>query len=243
MSRSDGRRPDELRQVKVSRGYIDFAEGSVLYEAGKTRVLVTASFDEKVPDFLRGSGQGWVTAEYSMLPRATETRTPREVNRGRPGGRTQEIQRLIGRSLRAICDFKAMGEKTIWLDCDVLQADGGTRTASITAAYLALADACASLIAEGRLSSSPIREEVAAISVGIIEGVPYLDLSYEEDSAAEVDMNIVMTGSSQFVEVQGTAEGRPFSYDQLQTLLDLGRKGIDELVLLQRSLLEAPPAE
>lgn len=241
--RADGRRPDELRPINVRRGYIDFAEGSVLYEAGKTRVVVTASFDEKVPDFLRGTGKGWVTAEYSMLPRSTEIRTPREVNRGRPGGRTQEIQRLIGRSLRAVCDLDSMGEKTIWLDCDVLQADGGTRTASITAAYLALADACAFLIGEGRLAASPIREEVAAISVGIIDGVPYLDLSYEEDSSAEVDMNIVMTGSGQFVEVQGTAEGRPFSYDHLQTLLDLGRKGIDELVRFQRSVVEAPPAK
>lgn len=241
MARTDGRRPDELRPIKVTRGYVDFAEGSVLYEAGKTRVLVNASFEDRTPDFLRNTGRGWVTAEYSMLPRATEVRTPREVNRGRPGGRTQEIQRLIGRSLRAICDLDALDEKTIWIDCDVLQADGGTRTASITAAYLALADACTALIADGRLKTSPINEEVAAVSVGLVDGAPYLDLCYEEDSAAEVDMNIVLTGAGQFVEVQGTAEGRPFSYVDLQTLLDLGRKGIDELVLLQRSILEAPP--
>lgn len=241
MARSDGRRPDELRPIKALRGYIEFAEGSVLYESGKTRVLVAATYEQRVPDFLRGTGRGWVTAEYSMLPRSTEVRTPREVNRGRPGGRTQEIQRLIGRSLRAVCDLQTMGECTLWIDCDVLQADGGTRTASITAAYLALADAFSALIADGRLPASPLREEVAAVSVGIVEGIPCLDLSYEEDAAAEVDMNVVMTGSGQFVEVQGTAEGRPFSYDHLHTLLDLGRKGIDELVLFQRSVLEVPP--
>jgi ribonuclease PH len=234
----DGRRPDELRPVKVTRGYVEFAEGSVLYESGRTRVLVNATVEERVPDFVRGTGKGWVTAEYSMLPRATETRTPREVNRGKPGGRTQEIQRLIGRSLRAVCDFKLMGEKTIWLDCDVLQADGGTRTASITAAYLALADACAKSLEAGVFKSNPIIEEVAAISVGIIDGVPCLDLAYVEDVAAEVDMNVVMTGSGKFVEVQGTAEGKPFSNDDLHTMLDLSRKGIEELVALQRAVLE-----
>lgn len=241
MQRRDGRRPDELRPILITRGYVDFAEGSVLYEAGKTRVLVTASYEPRVPEFLRGTGKGWVTAEYSMLPRSTEVRTPREVNRGRPGGRTQEIQRLIGRSLRSICDLGAMGETTIWIDCDVLQADGGTRTASITAAFIALSDACTLLVAGGEIPSNPIREEVAAVSVGIVEGVPCLDLPYAEDSAAEVDMNVVMTGSGNFVEVQGTAEGSPFSYDDLQTLLDLGRKGIDELILLQRRTLEEPP--
>jgi ribonuclease PH len=240
MQRVDGRRPDELRPVKVTRGYSEFAEGSVLYEAGKTRVLVTASFDERVPDFLRGTGRGWVSAEYSMLPRATDTRTPREVNRGRPGGRTQEIQRLIGRSLRAICDLERMGEGTIWLDCDVLQADGGTRTAAITGSYLALADACALLTSDGRLKQSPIREETAAVSVGIVDGVPILDLCYAEDSAAEVDMNIVMTGSGDFIEVQGTAEAAPFSDKELGTMLDLARAGIDELVKKQREILGQP---
>jgi len=236
--RADGRQPDELRPIKVTKDFVDVAEGSVLYEAGKTRVLVNASFEERVPDFMRGTGRGWVTAEYSMLPRSTEVRTPREVNRGRPGGRTQEIQRLIGRSLRAICDMDAMGEGTIWLDCDVLQADGGTRTASISAAYIALADACARLVSEGKIKASPITDEVAAVSVGIIGEVACLDLAYVEDVAAEVDMNVVMTGSGKFVEIQGTAEGRPFDDDQLNQLIDLGRKGIDEIVALQRSLTD-----
>ena len=221
----------------TTRGYSDFAEGSVLYEAGKTRVLVTASFEARVPEFIRGTGRGWVTAEYSMLPRATESRSPREAVKGKLGGRTQEIQRLIGRSLRAICDFEAMGESSILIDCDVLQADGGTRTASITAAYIALADACSALVADGRLSASPLKEEVAAVSVGIVDGEPMLDLSYIEDSAAEVDMNVVMTGSGRFVEVQGTAEGEPFTAEELQSLIDLARKGIDDLVLLQRKTL------
>lgn len=201
-------------------------------------MLVNASIEERVPDFLRGQGRGWVTAEYSMLPRSTETRTPREVNKGKPSGRTQEIQRLIGRSLRGICDMKALGERTIWIDCDVLQADGGTRTASISAAYIAVADACMHLQNKGVLGSNPLTEEVAAISVGIVQGIPCLDLDYVEDSSAEVDMNIVMTGSGKFVEVQGTAESNPFSYDELQSLLDLGRKGIDEIVGFQRRLLE-----
>ncbi|MCA1841013.1 MAG: ribonuclease PH [Actinomycetota bacterium] len=236
MQRHDGRRPDESRPVKVTQGFVEFAEGSVLYECGKTRVLVNASIEDRIPEFLRGSGRGWVTAEYSMLPRATETRTPREVNKGRLGGRTQEIQRLIGRSLRAICDMSLLGERTLWLDCDVIQADGGTRTASISAAYIAIADACKALVEMGKIKASPLKDEVAAISVGIVDGVPCLDLNYIEDSKAEVDMNIVMTGSGRFVEVQGTAEGEPFSNDQLQTLLDLGRKGVDEIVARQRSL-------
>ena len=235
MERNDGRRPDELRPIKVTPGFVEFAEGSVLYECGKTRVLVNASIEERIPDFLRGSGRGWVTAEYSMLPRATETRTSREVNKGRLGGRTQEIQRLIGRSLRAVCDMSKLGERTIWLDCDVLQADGGTRTASITAAYIALALACGKLIDRGTLKASPLKDEVAAISVGMVEGTACLDLNYIEDSAAEVDMNIVMTGGGDFVELQGTAEGAPFSSDQLQTLIDLARKGLDEIVTMQRS--------
>lgn len=237
MERQDGRRPDELRPIKVQRGYVEFAEGSLLYECGKTKVLVNASVDERVPDFLRGTGRGWVTAEYSMLPRATEVRTPREVNRGRPGGRTQEIQRLIGRSLRSVCDLTRIGERTIYLDCDVLQADGGTRTASISAAFIALSDAVAKLISDGVLQQSPINDEVAAVSSGIIDGTPCVDLNYVEDSAAEVDMNVVMTGTGKFVEVQGTAEGKPFGHDDLQTLLDLGAKGIEEIVVLQRQIL------
>ncbi len=239
--RSDGRAPDQLRTLRATMGYLEFAEGSVLFEAGRTRVLVAASVEERVPDFLRGAGKGWVSAEYSMLPRATESRTPREVNRGRPGGRTQEIQRLIGRSLRAVCDLEALGERTIWIDCDVLQADGGTRTASISAGYLALVEACRHLLGERRIRVSPIREEVAAVSVGIVDGVPCLDLCYVEDSAAQVDMNLVMTSSDRFVEVQGTAEGQPFSQEELQRLLELGRKGIGEIVDLQRRVLNRPP--
>jgi ribonuclease PH len=238
MTRNDGRTPDQLRPVTVQRGYVEYAEGSVLYECGKTRVLVNATVDDRIPDWMRGSGKGWVTAEYSMLPRATSTRTPREVNKGKLGGRTQEIQRLIGRSLRAVCDMKAMGERTVWLDCDVLQADGGTRTASITAAYIALADACNGLVKAGKLASSPVIDQVAAVSVGMVKGVPCLDLDYSEDSAAEVDMNIVMTGTNEFVELQGTAEGKPFSDDHLASLLALGRKGIGDLLAIQRSSLD-----
>jgi ribonuclease PH len=240
MVRSDGRRPDELRPITVTRGYAEFAEGSALYAAGRTRVLVTASVEEKVPDFLRGTGKGWVTAEYSMLPRATETRTPREAAKGRQSGRTQEIQRLIGRSLRAITNLRALGERTIWLDCDVLQADGGTRTASISGAYVALADACGLLIAKGKIPASPLREEVAAVSVGIVEGVPCLDLCYAEDSTAQVDLNLVMTASGGFVELQGTAEGMPFTPEELQAMLDLGSKGVAEIVATQRRILEGP---
>jgi ribonuclease PH len=223
VKRIDGRAPDDLRPIAVTRGYTEFAEGSALYAAGRTRVLVTASVEEKVPDFLRGAGKGWVTAEYSMLPRATETRTPREAAKGRQSGRTQEIQRLIGRSLRAVTDLRALGERSIWLDCDVLQADGGTRTASISAAYIALADACDLL--------------VPAVSVGIVDGVPCLDLCYTEDSTAQVDLNLVMTGSGGFVELQGTAEGMPFTPEELQAMLDLGRKGIEEIVATQRRIV------
>ena len=237
MKRTDGRAPDDLRPIAVTRGYTEFAEGSALYAAGRTRVLVTASVEEKVPDFLRGTGKGWVTAEYSMLPRATETRTPREAAKGRQSGRTQEIQRLIGRSLRAVTDLRALGERSIWLDCDVLQADGGTRTASISAAYIALADACDLLVKKGRLPRSPLREEVAAVSVGIVDGVPCLDLCYTEDSTAQVDLNLVMTGSGGFVELQGTAEGTPFTRVQLDALLELARAGIAELVALQKQSL------
>lgn len=237
IERWGGRAPDELRPIVVQKGFVDFAEGSVLYESGRTRVLVNATVDDRVPDWMRGKGKGWVTAEYSMLPRATETRTPREVTKGKLGGRTQEIQRLIGRSLRAVCDMRALGERTIWLDCDVLQADGGTRTASITAAYIALAEACNGLVSSGMIPASPLTDQLAAVSVGIVQGVPCLDLDYVEDSAAEVDMNIVMTGSGDFVELQGTAEGKPFSEKDLQVLLDLGRKGIDELMAIQRDVL------
>ena len=238
--RPDGRRPDEIRPTRVTRGFVDVAEGSVLYETGRTRVLVNASLEERVPDFLRGSGRGWVTAEYSMLPRATETRTPREVNKGRLGGRTMEIQRLIGRSLRSVCDFSALGERTIWIDCDVLQADGGTRTASISAAYIALADACSVLLADGRLKASPLREELAAVSVGIVQGVPCLDLEYREDSTAEVDMNVAMTASGNLVEVQATGEGRPFTPAELKALMALAAKGIGDIVAIQRRALAGP---
>jgi ribonuclease PH len=238
MPRVDGREPDELRPIAVVRGYTDFAEGSALYSSGRTRVLVTASVEEKVPDFLRGSGKGWVTAEYSMLPRATETRSPREASKGRQSGRTQEIQRLIGRALRSIIDLPALGERTVWLDCDVLQADGGTRTASISGAYIALADAIGLLMERGKLKASPLREEVAAVSVGIVGGVPSLDLCYTEDSSAQVDLNLVMTASGGFVELQGTAEGLPFSAAELDAMIALGRKGIGEIVAVQRRTLE-----
>ncbi|MEX2586374.1 MAG: ribonuclease PH [Actinomycetota bacterium] len=237
MTRHDGRQPDELRPIEVERGFVEFAEGSVLYACGKTRVLVNASVDDRVPDWMRGKGKGWVTAEYSMLPRATQTRTPREVTKGKLGGRTQEIQRLIGRSLRAVCDMQALGERTVWLDCDVLQADGGTRTASISGAYIALAEACRGLVTSGRLPASPLTDQVAAVSVGMVGAVPCLDLDYHEDVSAEVDMNIVMTGSGDFVELQGTAEGNPFSGSQLQELLALGSTGIEGILQTQRSVL------
>jgi ribonuclease PH len=237
IARVDGRGPDQIRPVRIQRGFVDFAEGSVLYEAGKTRVVVTASVEERVPEWMRGRGKGWVTAEYSMLPRATQTRTPREVTKGKLGGRTQEIQRLIGRSLRAICDMGQLGERTIWLDCDVIQADGGTRTASITASYVALFDACRELVAAGVLPASPILDQVAAVSVGIVQGVPCLDLDYVEDSSAEVDMNVVMTGTDEYVELQGTAEGKPFSEKELHLLLELGRKGVGDLMAIQRRVL------
>lgn len=237
--RSEGRAPDELRAVKYQRGFVELAEGSVLFEAGKTRVLANASIDDRVPDWMRGKGKGWVTAEYSMLPRATNSRTPREAAKGKLSGRTQEIQRLIGRSLRAVCDMRALGERTIWLDCDVIQADGGTRTASITAAYIALAEACNGLVTAGIIPANPLTSQVAAVSVGIVKGVPSLDLDYIEDSSAEVDMNIVMTGAGEYVELQGTAEGKPFSGNDLQALLGLGQKGIEELMAIQRAALNS----
>ena len=237
--RKDGRRPDELRPIRITRNFQEFAEGSCLIELGQTRVLCAASFEEKVPPFLRGSGRGWVTAEYSMLPRATATRTSREVQKGRPSGRTQEIQRLIGRSLRAVTQLGSIGEATITVDCDVLLADGGTRTASITGAYVALYDAFRKMRDAGRLETIPLVEEVAAVSVGIVDGVAVLDLPYEEDSTASVDFNVVLTGGGRFVEVQGTAEGEPFDRAQLDGLLELARGGIRALVAAQREALAA----
>jgi len=235
--RSGGRAADQLRPVRITRGYTIHAEGSVLIEFGQTRVLCTASVEEKVPPHKRGSGEGWVTAEYGMLPRATHTRSDREAARGKQSGRTQEIQRLIGRSMRAVFDLSALGERTIHLDCDVLQADGGTRTAAITGAFVAAQDAVNKLLAEGRISASPIRGHVAAISVGIVQGTPLLDLEYIEDSACDTDMNVVMTGAGHYVEVQGTAEGAAFSREEMNQLLALAEKGINELTALQAQAL------
>jgi ribonuclease PH len=237
--RIDQRQAEQMRPVRITPNYLATAEGSALIEVGNTRVICTASLEETVPSFLRGSGKGWVTAEYAMLPRATATRTPREVSRGRPSGRTHEIQRLIGRSLRAVVDMDRLGERSIFIDCDVLQADGGTRTASITGAYVALAIAIKRLLAFGSMKSSPIRDFVAATSAGIVKGMAVLDLCYEEDSRAEVDMNIVMTGSGRFVELQATAEKVPFDDAQLASLLHLGRSGIADLISAQRAALEA----
>ena len=232
--RIDGRQPAQLRAVTVEPDYLLTAEGSVLISVGHTRVLCAASVEDTVPGFLRGSGQGWVTAEYAMLPRATITRTPREVKKGREGGRTMEIQRLIGRALRGVIDLKVLGERSIVLDCDVLQADGGTRTTAITGAFIALGLAVGKLVKGDILGANPIRDYVAATSVGILNGIGLLDLCYEEDSAAEVDMNIVMTGAGKFVELQATAEHKEFDDAQLATLLSLGRQGVSELVTLQK---------
>lgn len=245
VTRHDGRTPDQLRDVRITRNWLDHAEGSVLVEFGRTRVLVAASFTEGVPRWMKGKGRGWVTAEYEMLPRSTNTRSDRESRKGKVGGRTHEISRLIGRSLRAIIDTSALGENTIVVDCDVLQADGGTRTASITGAYVALADAVADARSRGLIAknANPLTDSVAAISVGIVGGVPVLDLDYPEDSTAETDMNVVMTGSGGFVEVQGTAEGAPFDRDELNALLDLAAGGISTLTTLQQEALagEARP--
>lgn len=235
--RTSARLNDQLRAVRITRNYIRHAEGSALIEFGDTRVICTASVDESVPSFLKGKGQGWVTAEYGMLPRSTGSRMRREAAAGKQSGRTQEIQRLIGRSLRAVVDLQALGERQIQIDCDVIQADGGTRTASITGAYVALADAIARLIAAGKLSRSPLRDQVAAVSVGIVDGEPRLDLDYPEDSGCETDMNVVMTGDGRFVEIQGTAEGDPFSRQEMDALLALAQKGIGELIALQRQAL------
>ena len=240
--RSSQRLADALRSVRITRHYTRHAEGSVLIEFGDTKVICTASVDETVPGFLKGKGQGWVTAEYGMLPRSTHSRMRREAASGKQSGRTQEIQRLIGRSLRAVVDLAKLGERQIQIDCDVIQADGGTRTASITGAYIALADAINGLLAAGKLSENPLRQHVAAISVGIVDGVPLLDLDYEEDAGCETDMNVVMTGDGHFVEVQGTAEGVPFSRAEMDALLALAEKGIAELVALQREALATAAA-
>ena len=235
--RTDGRAREELRPVKITPDFVSNAEGSALIEIGQTRVICAASVEERVPPFMRNRGQGWVTAEYAMMPRSTQQRTPRETGRGGPSGRTHEIQRLIGRSLRAVANTAALGERTITLDCDVLQADGGTRTASITGAYVALALACRRLLRSGKITRSPLTQEVAAVSVGILEGNALLDLKYDEDSRAEVDMNIVCTGDGRFIEVQGTAEGAPFTRQQMDEMLLLAGRGIESLVVLQRAAL------
>lgn len=238
-ARPSGRAPDELRPIRITRRFTRHAEGSVLIECGETRVLCTASVEETVPSFLRNSGKGWVTAEYGMLPRSTHTRNKREASTGKQGGRTLEIQRLIGRALRAVIDLKALGERTITVDCDVLQADGGTRTASITGSYVALVDAVNSLVKNGKLRDSPIHGQVAAVSVGIWSGLPVLDLDYAEDSEAETDMNIVMNNGGGFIEVQGTAEGHAFRRDELDALLNLAANGCGQLLARQLEALDA----
>lgn len=235
--RPSQRAADQLRPVKITRQFTCHAEGSVLIEMGNTRVLCTASVEENVPPFLRGKGQGWVTAEYGMLPRSTHTRTAREAAKGKQTGRTQEIQRLIGRSLRAVIDLTALGERQITLDCDVLQADGGTRCASITGAWIALHDACEKLVIAGKITANPLKDHVAAISVGIYQGSPVLDLDYPEDSGCDTDMNVIMTGKGGIVEVQGTAEGEPFTRQQMNVLMDLAEAGIRQLVAAQESAL------
>jgi ribonuclease PH len=235
--RSDKRAPNELRETVITPDYLPHAEGSVLIEAGRTRVICTASVEDRVPPFLRNTGKGWITAEYGMLPRATSTRTTREASAGKVGGRTQEIQRLIGRSLRSIANLHALGERTIWIDCDVIQADGGTRTASITGAFVALALAVEKMRERDQIRTMPLSDYVAAISVGIVDTEPLLDLAYDDDSRAEVDMNVVKTGNGRFIEVQGTAEGPPFERQALDDLMALGDKGIRELVALQREIV------
>ncbi|MBI2164450.1 MAG: ribonuclease PH [candidate division NC10 bacterium] len=235
--RPDGRRRDEMRPVTIQRDFLRHAEGSVLITVGETRVICTASVEDRVPQFLRETGQGWVTAEYGMLPRSTKTRTPREASAGRPSGRTFEIQRLVGRSLRGVTDLAALGERTIWIDCDVIQADGGTRTAAITGAFIALADALHTLRENGRIASLPLKDFVAATSIGLVEGEVVLDLCYAEDSIADVDMNVVMTGAGKYIEIQGTAEESPFDRSQLESMLQLAGTGIRELIAIQRKLL------
>ena len=239
--RSDGRRADEIRAVKITRPFTKYAEGSVLIEMGETKVICNASVEEKVPPFLRDKGQGWVTAEYGMLPRSTHDRTQREASRGRQGGRTLEIQRLVGRALRAVTDMKKMGERTVWIDCDVIQADGGTRTAAITGSFIALADALTNLKEKKLLQQQPLRDYLAAISVGKVGGEIRVDLAYDEDSTADVDMNLVMTGQGRLVEVQGTAEQAPFEKQDLDDFLSYGWSGIQTLIKLQKELLGTLP--
>ena len=239
--RSDNRTPEQLRPVNIIPDFISTAEGSALIEVGNTRVICTASVEENVPAFLKGAGKGWITAEYSMLPRSTLTRTPREASRGRIGGRTHEIQRLVGRALRAVVDLVRLGERTITLDCDVIQADGGTRTASITGAFVALGLAMERLVEAGTLSAAPIRDFVAAVSIGVVDGAVLLDLNYEEDSRAEVDLNFVMTGGHKIVEIQATAEQHPFDEAQLKRMMDIAGKGIESLIAKQRAILQKLP--
>ena len=236
--RPSKRQPDQLRAIRITRRYTRHAEGSVLIECGDTRVLCTASVEDKVPAFLRGKGQGWVTAEYGMLPRSTNTRTDREAARGKQSGRTQEIQRLIGRALRAVVDLSLLGERTVQIDCDVIQADGGTRTAAITGAYVALHDAVSFILENKLIATSPLLDSVAAVSVGVYQGTPVLDLDYDEDSACDTDMNVVMTGNGGLVEVQGTAEGKPFSRAEMNALLDLAQLGIGQLIVAQKAALK-----
>jgi ribonuclease PH len=235
--RMNGRKPDELRPVRIIRNYIKHAEGSVLIQLGETRVICTATLEDKVPPFLRNQGRGWITAEYAMLPRSTKTRSTRESTQGRVGGRTHEIQRLIGRSLRAVIDMSLIGERTFWIDCDVIQADGGTRTASITGAYVALVDAVEYLRKEVSIPRDPIIDSVAAISIGVVDGQTFLDLNYEEDSKAEVDCNFVMTGRGRFIEIQGTAEGQPFSKEVFEKMMAMAAQGIDKLTAIQHQVL------
>jgi ribonuclease PH len=240
--RLDGRKPTQIRPVKIIRDFNIYAEGSVLIEIGNTKVIVTASVEEKVPPFLRGTGQGWITAEYSMLPRSTESRNMREVVRGSLSGRTQEIQRLIGRSLRGVVDLKKLGERTLWVDCDVIQADGGTRVTSITGAFIAVADAMIKITEEGKVKSNPLKDYVAAISTGIVNNEVVLDLNFKEDSAAKVDMNIVMTGSKEFVEIQATGEEYTFTQEQLDKMIEYGKLGIEKLINIQKQFIEGVPS-
>ncbi|HEX3032816.1 MAG TPA: ribonuclease PH [Bacillota bacterium] len=237
ITRPDGRTPAQLRPIKITPHYLKHAEGSVLIEVGDTKVICTASLEDRVPPFLKGAGQGWITAEYSMLPRATQTRNVREAAKGKQGGRTHEIQRLIGRALRSVVDMEKLGERTLWIDCDVIQADGGTRTASITGAFVAMALAMQKLVEIGQLTALPLKDYLAAVSVGKVQGEPLLDLCYAEDSRAEVDMNVVMTKAGKLVEVQGTAEEDPFSRQELDAMLDLAQSGINELIKSQASLI------
>jgi|SRR5262245_20111643 len=235
--RADGRKPKQLRPITITPSYIKTADGSVLIEMGDTKVICTAKLEDRVPPFLRNSGKGWITAEYGMLPGSSQERVGRESSRGKIGGRTHEIQRLVGRSLRAIADLKCLGERTIWIDCDVIQADGGTRTASITGAYVALAEAARGWLARGIININPLKDSVAAVSIGIIDGKILLDLCYEEDSKAQVDMNFVMTGSGKFIEVQGTAESSPFTRKQMEHMAEIAQGGIKELMKAQKKIL------